>query len=140
MSSSELAAACRSKASLPRHSRAESVCTIRWRRWPPRGTVARKGNRPHAGRMAEGILGTCAGGPLMPQDIGGDRSIGERIAHHRKNLGLTQEGLAMRLFRSKSWVTKIERGERPLDSVRTLVDVARALGVQVRDLTGQPWF
>ena len=76
----------------------------------------------------------------MPQDIGGDRSIGERIAHHRRNLGLTQEGLAMRLFRSKSWVTKIERGERPLDSVRTLVDVARALGVQVRDLTGQPWF
>ena len=76
----------------------------------------------------------------MPQDLGGDRSIGERIAHHRKNLGLTQEGLAMRLFRSKSWVTKIERGERPLDSVRTLVDVARALGVQVRDLTGQPWF
>jgi transcriptional regulator with XRE-family HTH domain len=77
---------------------------------------------------------------MMPQDIGGDRSIGERIAHHRRNLGLTQEGLAMRLFRSKSWVTKIERGERPLDSVRTLVDVARALGVQVRDLTGQPWF
>jgi len=76
----------------------------------------------------------------MPQDISGDRSIGERIAHHRKNLGLTQEGLAMRLFRSKSWVTKIERGERPLDSVGTLVEVARALGVQVRDLTGQPWF
>lgn len=76
----------------------------------------------------------------MPQDLSDDRSIGERIAHHRRNLGLTQEGLAMRLFRSKSWVTKIERGERPLDSVRTLVDVARALGVQVRDLTGQPWF
>jgi transcriptional regulator with XRE-family HTH domain len=66
----------------------------------------------------------------MPQEHGGDRSIGERIAQHRKHLGLTQEGLAMRLFRSKSWVTKIERGERPLDSVRSLVDVARALGVQ----------
>ncbi len=76
----------------------------------------------------------------MPYSNGGDRSIGERIALHRKHLGLTQEGLAMRLFRSKSWVTKIERGERPLDSVRSLVDVARALGVQVRDLTGQPWF
>jgi transcriptional regulator with XRE-family HTH domain len=48
----------------------------------------------------------------MPQDLSDDRSIGERIAHHRRNLGLTQEGLAMRLFRSKSWVTKIERGER----------------------------
>src|SRR5215211_3589548 len=90
--------------------------------------------------MAEGMVGTCAGAPTMPKDLSGDRSIGERIACHRRNLGLTQEGLAMRLFRSKSWVTKIERGERPLDSVRTLVDVARALGVQVRDLTGQPWF
>jgi hypothetical protein len=37
-------------------------------------------------------------------------------------------------------VTQVERGERPLDSVRTLLEVARALGVEVRDLTGQPWF
>jgi transcriptional regulator with XRE-family HTH domain len=58
----------------------------------------------------------------------------------RRRLGLTQDGLAMRLHRSKSWVTKIERGERPLDSVRTLLEVARALGVEVRELTGQPWF
>lgn len=46
----------------------------------------------------------------------------------------------MRLHRSRSWVTKIERGERPLDSVRALLEVARALGVEVRELTGQPWF
>jgi len=69
-----------------------------------------------------------------------DLSIGQRIARHRRNAGLTQDGLAMRLFRSKSWVTKVERGERPIDSIRTLTEVARALGVQVRDLTGQPWF
>jgi len=69
-----------------------------------------------------------------------DLRIGERIAAHRRRLGLTQQGLAMRLHRSKSWVTKIERGDRPLDSVRTLLEIARALGVEVRELTGQPWF
>ena len=64
----------------------------------------------------------------MPEPTSDDLSIGERIARYRRALGLTQEGLAMRLFRSKSWVTKVERGERPLDSVRTLLEVARALG------------
>lgn len=76
----------------------------------------------------------------MPEPTSDDLSIGERIARHRRALGLTQEGLAMRLFRSKSWVTKVECGERHLDSVRTLLEVARALGVEVRDLTGHPWF
>ncbi len=76
----------------------------------------------------------------MPVPTSQDLRIGERIAAHRRRLGLTQQGLAMRLHRSKSWVTKIERGDRPLDSVRTLLEVARALGVEVRELTGQPWF
>lgn len=67
-------------------------------------------------------------------------AIGQRIAMHRRRLGLTQDGLAMRLHRSKSWVTKIERGERPLDSVHTLLEVARALVVEVGELTGRPWF
>jgi transcriptional regulator with XRE-family HTH domain len=76
----------------------------------------------------------------VPDPTSGDLPIGRRIAIHRRRLGLTQEGLAMRLHRSRSWVTKVERGERPLDSVRTLLQVARALGVEVRELTGQPWF
>ncbi len=76
----------------------------------------------------------------MPQPDGRDLSIGRRIVMHRRRLGLTQDGLAMRLHRSKSWLTKVERGERQLDSVRTLLEVARALGVEVRELTGQPWF
>lgn len=76
----------------------------------------------------------------MPDPTSGDLPIGRRIAIHRRRLGLTQEGLAMRLHRSQSWVTKIERGERPLDAIRTLLEIARALGVEVRDLTGQPWF
>ena len=76
----------------------------------------------------------------MPDPEARELSIGQRVALHRKRLGLTQDGLALRLHRSKSWVTKIERGERPLDSVRTLLELARALGVEVRELTGHPWF
>ncbi len=38
-------------------------------------------------------------------DSGPEMSIGQRIAMYRKARGLTQEGLAMRLNRSKSWVT-----------------------------------
>jgi len=76
----------------------------------------------------------------VPDPTSGDLPIRRRIAIHRRRLGLTQEGLAMRLHRSRSWVTKLERGERPLDSIRTLLQIARALGVEVRELTGQPWF
>src|SRR2546422_7675261 len=67
-------------------------------------------------------------------------SIGQRIALYRRQRGLTQEGLAMRLHRSKSWVTKVERGERSIDSVTTLLQVSKALGVEVQKLTGRPYF
>jgi transcriptional regulator with XRE-family HTH domain len=67
-------------------------------------------------------------------------SIGQRIALYRRLRGLTQEGLAMRLHRSKSWVTKVERGERQIDSVTTLLQVSKALGVEVQKLTGRPYF
>ena len=67
-------------------------------------------------------------------------SIGQRIALYRRLRGLTQEGLAMRLLRSKSWVTKVERGERQIDSVTVLLQVSKALGVEVQKLTGRPYF
>jgi transcriptional regulator with XRE-family HTH domain len=73
-------------------------------------------------------------------DSGREMSIGQRIALYRKARGLTQESLAMRLNRSKSWVTKIERGERPIDSIPTILQVARALGVEIQQLTGRPYF
>jgi len=73
-------------------------------------------------------------------DSGREMPIGQRIAMYRKARGLSQDGLAMRLNRSKSWVTKIERGERPLDSITTILQLARALGVEVQRLTGRPYF
>ena len=61
-------------------------------------------------------------------------SIGKRVAALRGRAGLTQEGLALRLHRSVSWVSKLEQGRRSLDNVQTLVEVAEALGVELRDL------
>jgi transcriptional regulator with XRE-family HTH domain len=60
--------------------------------------------------------------------------LGRRVAELRRRAGVTQEGLALRLHRSVSWVKKIEQGRRPLDNVRTLVEVAAGLGVELRDL------
>ena len=73
-------------------------------------------------------------------DSASGMSIGQRIALYRRLRGLTQEGLAMRLHRSKSWVTKVERGERSIDSVTALLQVSKALGVEVQKLTGRPYF
>jgi len=69
-----------------------------------------------------------------------DMSIGQRMAHYRRWRGLTQQALAMRLNLSKSWVAKVERGERSIDSITTLMHVARALGVELQMLTGRPLF
>jgi transcriptional regulator with XRE-family HTH domain len=65
---------------------------------------------------------------------GGQLPVGRRIALFRKRAGLTQAGLAHRLHRSKSWVEKIESGERQLDSFKTTMELAAALGIRVRDL------
>jgi transcriptional regulator with XRE-family HTH domain len=46
----------------------------------------------------------------------------------RKSAGLTQVGLADRLGRPQSFVSKYERGERRLDVIE-LCEVCRALGV-----------
>jgi transcriptional regulator with XRE-family HTH domain len=64
----------------------------------------------------------------------GDVPVGRRVAELRRRAGLSQEGLALRLHRSVSWVAKVEQGRRSLDNVRVLIEVADALGVQLRDL------
>lgn len=48
----------------------------------------------------------------------GDKfSVGERIAFYRARRGLTQTQLANLVGRSADWLSKIERGERPLRNV-----------------------
>lgn len=41
------------------------------------------------------------------------------------------------MHRSTSWVTKVERGVRRVDSVTTLLELSRVLGVELHQLTGK---
>jgi transcriptional regulator with XRE-family HTH domain len=68
----------------------------------------------------------------------GDESTGARIARYRKLRGLTQHGLAMRAHVSYSTLTKVESGHA-LASPAVIAAVARALNLNVTQLTGQPY-
>jgi transcriptional regulator with XRE-family HTH domain len=68
-----------------------------------------------------------------------DLTIGQRVARCRRARGMSQQVLAHLLGRSPSWVTKIERGERQLDRMSLIVEVARVLGVDVGEIAGQPY-
>lgn len=65
----------------------------------------------------------------------------ELLIEARENTGLTQAGLAEKLKRPQSYVSKFERGERRLDVVEYL-EIARALKIDscllLRRLTSQP--
>ncbi|MFB7633704.1 helix-turn-helix domain-containing protein [Streptomyces sp. NPDC056149] len=70
----------------------------------------------------------------------GDASerIGQRIAEARKARGLTQLQLAQRIPCSKSLIAQVERGHKPATPSLT-AGAARALGVRLEQLTGQPY-
>ena len=70
-------------------------------------------------------------------DTGADQ-IGRRIAHARKLRSLTQLGLAAKVPCSKSLIAQVERGHKPA-TPSLIAGVARALNVDVTDLTGQPY-
>ena len=61
---------------------------------------------------------------------------GERIAYHRKRLGLSQVEFAGLIGRSESWVSQVERGVRAIDRLSVLQKVADALSVPVDELRG----
>lgn len=64
-------------------------------------------------------------------------TLGQRVAIHRRLRGLTQVGLAQLLHRSTSWVTKVERGERRVDSMSVLIELSRALRMPLDELIGR---
>ncbi|MEW5353870.1 helix-turn-helix domain-containing protein [Streptomyces sp. 16-176A] len=70
-------------------------------------------------------------------DAAGER-IGRRIAEARKARGLTQLQLAQRIPCSKSLIAQVERGHKPATPSLT-AGAARALGVRLEQLTGQPY-
>ncbi|WP_405107937.1 helix-turn-helix domain-containing protein [Micromonospora sp. NBC_01405] len=63
--------------------------------------------------------------------------IGRRVARLRAQRRLTQQMLADRLGKSKSWVDKVERGARSLDRFTVIQDLADALRVDPVALLGR---
>lgn len=70
-------------------------------------------------------------------DTTGER-IGRRIAQARKARGLTQFQLAQCIPCSKSLIAQVERGHKPA-TLSLTTGAARALGVRLEQLTGQPY-
>lgn len=65
-------------------------------------------------------------------------TVGGRLAQLRKLAGLTQAALAARAHLSTSLVKQVEQGRKPASPSFTAA-VARALGLSVVDLYGQPY-
>ncbi|MEU4434289.1 helix-turn-helix transcriptional regulator [Nocardia rhamnosiphila] len=65
-----------------------------------------------------------------------DTFIGQRVRQIRARRGISQQVLADRSGLSRSVIAKYETGLRPVDSRRTLLALAGALGCTLGDLTG----
>ncbi|MER5454433.1 helix-turn-helix domain-containing protein [Micromonospora sp. NPDC002389] len=63
--------------------------------------------------------------------------IGRRVAYWRGRRRMSQQVLADRLGKSKSWVDKVERGVRSLDKVSTIAEVAAVLRIDQATLLGR---
>lgn len=64
--------------------------------------------------------------------------MGERIAFYRARRGYTQTQLSNLVGRRTDWLSKIERGERPLRNIELMTALAGVLRVSLPDLLGQP--
>ncbi|GGM27837.1 helix-turn-helix domain-containing protein [Micromonospora yangpuensis] len=65
-----------------------------------------------------------------------DLPIGRQLARWRVRRGLTQQMLADRLGKSKSWVDKVERGVRALDRYSVIQEIAEVLHLDPAVLLG----
>lgn len=63
--------------------------------------------------------------------------MGRRIGYWRRRRKLTQTVFADRLSRSKSWVEKVERGERSADRLSVLEDICGVLEIDLSALIGE---
>jgi transcriptional regulator with XRE-family HTH domain len=71
--------------------------------------------------------------PPLPIGIG---DIGERIAHHRKRIGLTQTKLANQIGISQTLLSDYETGRLQL-SAEMVIRIAQTLGVRTGTLLGE---
>ncbi|WP_243710593.1 helix-turn-helix transcriptional regulator [Micromonospora sp. KC213] len=66
-----------------------------------------------------------------------DEPIGRRVARWRVRRRMTQQMLADRLGKSKSWVDKVERGVRALDRYSVIQEISEVLRVDPAVLLGE---
>src|SRR5215469_9355360 len=66
-----------------------------------------------------------------------DRELGRRIGYWRRRRKLTQAVFADRIGRSKSWVEKVERGERSADRLSVLDPICEVLQIHLSTLIGE---
>lgn len=64
--------------------------------------------------------------------------VGLRVARWRDIAGMTQQDLADAIDKSREYVSMIENGHRAVTKRSLLISLARALGVAVSDLIGEP--
>jgi len=69
----------------------------------------------------------------MPAGLQHRQHLGEAIRARRKQADFSQEKLAERAHLSTVFISRVERGKES-PTVDSLVKIARALGVRVRDL------
>lgn len=62
-----------------------------------------------------------------------NKKVGENIRHFRKVKGMTQEDLAFESKIDYSYINEIEAGKRN-PSVKRIHDIAKVLGVSIKDL------
>lgn len=65
--------------------------------------------------------------------------IGLRVASWRTVANLTQEELGRRAGYTKQYISAIENGHRAVNNRRLYHDLARGLGIEIRELIGQPY-
>lgn len=68
----------------------------------------------------------------------GDLTPGQRVAWHRVRRGLSQDVLAGLVGRTGDWLSKVENDRAPLDRLSVIRSLAKALGVTIYDLIGEP--
>ena len=77
-------------------------------------------------------------GTIAAVECHDELTIGQRVVRCRKARGMSQNVLAHLLGRSQSWLTKVERGERQLDRMSVIREIAGVLHVDVAEIIGQP--
>jgi transcriptional regulator with XRE-family HTH domain len=61
------------------------------------------------------------------------RIVGEKIRSYRRQAGLSQEKLAEKADLHHNFIGEVERGNMDI-SLGSLISIAKALGIRVRDL------